>query len=88
MNLTSMHARSRWQGVELSAQNRAELIAERKRRGWHKSELAKMLGCTTQHVGAMERGVHGPRWDLFYKWVTVSHRMTPKTAAANRKQGC
>lgn len=28
-------------------------------------ELAKSVGCTTQHIGAIERGIKAPRLDTF-----------------------
>ena len=71
MNLTSMHARSRMQGVELSAETRVELLTERQRRGLTRAAVARQIGCHTEHVGQLERGTHSPRWDVLHRWGQV-----------------
>lgn len=43
----------------------------RKRAGFSQGQLAGILGCDLTTVSKIERGIHGPRFDLFTKIVTA-----------------
>ena len=63
-----------------------EIEAIRKRRGWKRSELAKRVGCSYQHIYNLERGFKGGTEEMLQRianefGVDVADVMKPKVAA-------
>jgi DNA-binding XRE family transcriptional regulator len=64
-----------------------EIEAMRKRRGWKRSELAKRVGCSYQHIYNLERGFKDGTEELLQRIanefdVEVEAVMKPKVVAA------
>ena len=58
--------------MDLKAIGRRIKIA-RENAGLTQEDLAKVIGCTPQHVSAMERGLKTPRLDTFITIANATH---------------